>query len=110
MQHQQKDGEPPTHCLNDLSDPSTIACNPMEPMIKYEDYENDPIVADGAFWDEVRMPTDPYNDYIPNPGDEWINHRGEMSVREEEMNIDNWSIIPIEPFDEYEYDDSEINA
>ena len=79
-------------------------------MIKYEDYENDPIVADGAFWDEVKMPTDPYNDYIPHPGDEWINHRGEISVREEEEDIDNWSIIPIEPFDEYEYDDSEINA
>ena len=65
-------------------------------MIKYEDYENVPLVADGAYWDEIMLPNDPFNDYIPNPGDEWINHRGEIATREDDECIDTWTIIPIE--------------
>ena len=110
MQHQQKVGELPTHCPNDLSDPSIMTCNPIEPMIKYEDYENTPLVADGAFWEDVVMPGDPYNDFITHEGDEVVNNGKSWVVTVDDDELNNWSIIPIEPYNEYGYDDSEFNT
>jgi len=74
-------------------------------MIKYQDYENEHLIADGAYWDGLIMPDDPYNDFIPHEGDECVTREGRSWVREcsEENNLNTWSIVPI--LNDIEYHD-----
>lgn len=75
-------------------------------MIKYEDYENETLIADGAFWEGIVMPGDPFNDFIPHDGDEVVDTNSAHSWTrpvDDEIELNTWSVIPI--LNEIEYQD-----
>lgn len=79
-------------------------------MIKYEDYENEILIADGAFWEGIVMPGDPYNDFIAHDGDEVVEQNGKSWTRpiDNEIDLNTWSVIPI--LNDIEYQDDYIDT
>ena len=75
-------------------------------MIKYEDYENTPFIADGAFWEDIILPNDPWNDYFRHEGEALTKKYSYIVGSDTNDDLNNWSVIPFLD----EYDDCHFNS